>query len=137
MKERCISCINFISKFKLPSIVYTTYCIQLSIQFLGLQKAYIWKICLIVVFHQSSNHKYNRARIKRILVMQWLGHWASTAEGMGSVPGWELGSHAVWSSKNKNKNKNKNKKKTLQSQKLNTNSSRFSCWSSSCHFISV
>ena len=33
--------------------------------------------------------------------MQWLGHCTSTAEGKGSVPGWELGSQAVWSSQKK------------------------------------
>ena len=42
--------------------------------------------------------------------MQWLGHCTSTAEGMGSIPGWELGSHAVWSSQ---KNPCKVKNQTL------------------------
>ena len=43
--------------------------------------------------------------------MQGLGHCTSTAEGKGSVPGWELGSHAVWSSQKKKKKKTPAKSK--------------------------
>ena len=82
---------------------------------------------------EKSHSKFFKKNFKNLfrnsLAVQQLGLCASTAGGMGSIPGWGTKTlHAAWCSQ-KNKNKDKNKSKMMRSEERRVGKECRSRWS--------